>query len=90
MRILSGIQKHPVLFFWFSLIYIGVCSAVCEMLAAPDWVQTLVILPVNFLTWPVAHALLGGGRWKTLHFIDRQFAFLLPILSVALVIALLL
>ena len=90
MRRFSGIQSHPVLFFWLSLAYMGGCSAACEMLSAPDWVQALVILPVNFLTWPVACALLGNGNWKTLHFIDRQFAFLLPILSAALVIVLLL
>ena len=62
MRILSAIPKHPVLFFWLSLAYMGVCSAACEMLAVPDWIQALVILPVNFLTWPVAYALLSRGK----------------------------
>lgn len=86
MKAFSYIQKHPVLFFWLSVLYMGVCSPICEVFIGLNWVHALVILPINLVTWPVAYALLGNGNWKMLNFIDRRFVFILPIASVALVI----
>lgn len=85
------IHKHPVLFFWLSLSYMLVCSIICEVYIEPNaakWIQAIGILPINFITWPVAYTLLKGDNWKTLNFIDRRFVFLLPILSAALPFAL--
>ena len=86
MKFFSYIQKHPVVFFWVSVLYMAVCSPICEVLTASKRLHAFVIFPVNFITWPVAYALLSDGHWKALHFIDRRFVWLLPVVSIALTI----
>lgn len=84
MKIFEYINKHPRIFFWISLVYMGVFSVLCEVYLDSEWIHALVLLPINFVTWPVAHTLLGNGRWKDLNHVDRDFVFLLPIMSVVL------
>lgn len=86
MKLFSLIERHPVRFFWLSILYMAVCSPACEVLTGSAWLHALVILPINLITWPVARALLGEGRWKRLHFLDLGAAALLPVISTALVI----
>ncbi len=87
MRVVRFICRHPVVFFWLSVLYMRVCSPVCEVYSGSKWLHALVILPVNAVTWPVAYALFQTGNWKRLHFIDRKFVFLLPLISVVLPLA---
>ena len=55
MRFFSYIEKHPVLFFWLSVLYMGVGSVACETLSGSKWLHMLVLLPINLVTW----------RWPT-------------------------
>ena len=81
------ISKHPVGFFWLSVLYMGICSPVCEEYSGSKWLHALIILPINIVTWPVAYTLFKNKKWKLLHFIDRKFVFLLPLISVMLPLA---
>ena len=84
MTVFRFICKHPAAFFWLSVLYMGICSPVCEVCGGSKWLHALIILPINLITWPVAYTLVKDERRKMLHFIDRKFVLLLPLISVIL------
>ena len=84
MKLFRFIEKHPVLSFWFSLLYMVICSHLCEECSGSKWLHAIVILPINMVTWPVSYTLFKNGKWKLLDPIDRKFVFLLPLMSVTL------
>lgn len=87
MKLFSCIRKHPVLFFWLSWLYMGVGSVVCEVYISSDLVYAFWILPANLVTWPLAHHLLAGGRWKNVYYSTERTAILaLPVVSTLLTI----
>lgn len=87
MRFFSYIQKHPARFFWISVLYMAVLSPVCEIFLESNWLHTLVIAPINLVTWPVAYAFLSNGNWKKLKFCPMRLLFSLPIVSTLLTVA---
>lgn len=56
MKLIRFIQRYYGVFYWVGWLYIGLVVFVAESSGWPSWAQSLLLLPVNLIAWPVAFA----------------------------------